>query len=135
MMYFYLLNQKKWGKDQTIGQPRDWPKPHGRDLCSKTMPIFWLLNLEHTLIYQKNVFMKKCYFSSNEATIWCGGCWKILKSYLINRYYYTFDGPDCMSANLSCWFRNVSLSMSLQKSDLQFRLFWPSKNFFYLNWS
>ena len=26
-----LVDQKKWEIDWTIGQPRDWPKPHGRD--------------------------------------------------------------------------------------------------------
>ena len=29
---FFLVDQKKWDIDRTIGQPRDWPKPHGRDL-------------------------------------------------------------------------------------------------------
>ena len=28
---FFLVDQKKWEKDRTIGWPRDWPKPHGRD--------------------------------------------------------------------------------------------------------
>ena len=28
---FFLVDQKKWEKDRTIGRPRDWPKPHGRD--------------------------------------------------------------------------------------------------------
>ena len=28
---FFLVDQKKWEIDRTIGQPRDWPKPHGRD--------------------------------------------------------------------------------------------------------
>ena len=27
----FLVDQKKWEKDQTIGRPRDWPKPHGQD--------------------------------------------------------------------------------------------------------
>ena len=30
---FFLVDQKKWEKDRTIGRPRDWPKPHGRDCC------------------------------------------------------------------------------------------------------
>ena len=30
---FFLVNQKKWEIDRTIGRPRDWPKPHGRDCC------------------------------------------------------------------------------------------------------
>ena len=25
---FFLVDQKKWEKDWTIGRPRDWPKPH-----------------------------------------------------------------------------------------------------------
>ena len=44
---FFLVDQKKWEKDRTIGWPRDWPKPHGRDyrflnnwLCSKNWAIF-----------------------------------------------------------------------------------------------
>ena len=32
---FFLVDQKKWEKDRTIGRPRDWPKPHGRD--------YWIL--------------------------------------------------------------------------------------------
>ena len=28
---FFLVDQKKWEIDRTIGRPRDWPKPHGRD--------------------------------------------------------------------------------------------------------
>ena len=28
---FFLVDQKKWETDRTIGRPRDWPKPHGRD--------------------------------------------------------------------------------------------------------
>ena len=28
---FFLVDQKKWEIDWTIGRPRDWPKPHGRD--------------------------------------------------------------------------------------------------------
>ena len=28
---FSLVDQKKWEIDWTIGRPRDWPKPHGRD--------------------------------------------------------------------------------------------------------
>ena len=27
----FLVDQEKWEKDRTIGRPRDWPKPHGRD--------------------------------------------------------------------------------------------------------
>ena len=30
--------------------------------------------------------MKKCYFPPNQATIWCGSCWKNLKSYLLIIY-------------------------------------------------
>ena len=29
---FFLVHQKKWEIHRTIGRPRDWPKPHGRDL-------------------------------------------------------------------------------------------------------
>ena len=32
---FFLVDQKKWEIDRTIGRPRDWPKPHGRDFCKK----------------------------------------------------------------------------------------------------
>ena len=32
---FFLVNQKKLEIDRTIGQPRDWPKPHGRDLWAR----------------------------------------------------------------------------------------------------
>ena len=32
---FFLVDQKKWQTDRTIGRPRDWPKPHGRDYCQK----------------------------------------------------------------------------------------------------
>ena len=31
---FSLVDQKKWEIDQTIGRPRDWPKPHGQDFWS-----------------------------------------------------------------------------------------------------
>ena len=30
---FSLVHQKKGEIDWTIGRPRDWPKPHGRDYC------------------------------------------------------------------------------------------------------
>ena len=36
---------------------------------------------KRTLICQKKIFVKKCYFP---RTIWCGSCWKILKWYLVN---------------------------------------------------
>ena len=32
---FFLVDQKKWEIDWTIGRPRDWPKPHGRDFWPK----------------------------------------------------------------------------------------------------
>ena len=44
---FFLVDQKKWEKDRTIGRPRDWPKPHGRDLRLKTkvQHLGWPLKL------------------------------------------------------------------------------------------
>ena len=30
-----LVDQNKWEIDRTIGWPRDWPKPHGRDYGAK----------------------------------------------------------------------------------------------------
>ena len=47
------------------------------------MLIFQLLDLERRLIWQKICFMKKCYFSLNEAPIWCTSCSKNLKCYLM----------------------------------------------------
>ena len=32
---FFLVDQKKWEIDRTIGRPIDWPKPHGRDYWLK----------------------------------------------------------------------------------------------------
>ena len=34
--FFFLVDQKKWEIDRTIGRPRDWPKPHGRDYWATT---------------------------------------------------------------------------------------------------
>ena len=47
---------------------------------------FWSLDLERVLIYQKIFLIKKCYFSLNQATIWCRSCWKNLKCYLMRKY-------------------------------------------------
>jgi hypothetical protein len=58
---------------------------------TKIMPIFWLLNLECTLIYQKYFFIKKSYLPLNLAPIWCRSCWKILKWYqLVNKPFMFF---------------------------------------------
>ena len=56
-------------------------------LWKSEIGIFWSLDLEGVLIWQKFSFMKKYYFSLNSATIWCGNWWKILKSYLLNKYH------------------------------------------------
>ena len=36
---FFLVDQNKWEKDRTIGRPRDWPKPHGRDLWTNSQKL------------------------------------------------------------------------------------------------
>ena len=50
---------------------------------TKILLIFWSLDLERRLIWQKNCFMEKCYFSLNQPPIWCASCWKNLKCYLM----------------------------------------------------
>ena len=67
---FFLVDQKKWEKDRTIGWPRDWPKPHGRDSWAETMSILFVTdqqNLPHVthIMNQagtfKHPFAKRCH--------------------------------------------------------------------------
>ena len=39
----FLVDQKKGEIDYTIGRPRDWPKPHGRDYFIRTRRLFGTL--------------------------------------------------------------------------------------------
>ena len=39
---FFFGRPKKWEKYRTIGQPRDWPKPHGRDYKVFNFQSVWI---------------------------------------------------------------------------------------------
>ena len=72
---WYFSMKKKLRKIQIIFDIENW-------LWKSEIGIFRSLDLERMLIWQKNFFMKKSYFSLKEATIW----WKILKCYLMAIY-------------------------------------------------
>ena len=55
---FSLVDQKKWEIDRTIGRPRDWPKPHGRDFYQLTQSLTALLP-QNTTDYRRVVNMNK----------------------------------------------------------------------------
>ena len=40
---FFWSTKKKGEIDWTMGRPRDWPKPHGRDLCVLWIFLFFLV--------------------------------------------------------------------------------------------
>ena len=72
----WYSSMKKDGKIWTIFDVENW-------LWISEIGTFQPLDLECMLIYQKTFKMKKCYLSLNQATIWCGSCWKILGLYNI----------------------------------------------------
>ena len=104
---WYSSMKKKFRKIRTIFDIENW-------LWKSEIGIFWSLNLERTLIYQKKFFMKKCYFLSNKATIWCGSCWKILKSYLTNIYSNFHQYGDVSKWVCSEWRAWWSLKKCIQ---------------------
>ena len=78
---WYSSMKKKLRKIRIIFDIENW-------LWKSENVIFRSLDLERTLIWQNSFFMKKCYFSLNKATIWCGSCWKNLKCYLVHKGLY-----------------------------------------------
>ena len=76
---WYSSMKKKIRKIRIIFYIENW-------LWKSEIGIFWSLDLESILIYQKCFLMKKCYFPlnvENVYTIWCGSCWNYFKCYLL----------------------------------------------------
>ena len=72
---WYSSMKKKSRKIRIIFDIENW-------LWKSEIRIFQSPPAKRTLICQKKIFMEKCYFSLNQAAIWCGSCWKNLEWYL-----------------------------------------------------
>ena len=74
-----FFNEKKIEKDSD----NFWHRKLTLKVRNRLFSIAWF---RAGVDLTKYFFMKKCYFSLNQATISCGSCWKILKWYLLIIY-------------------------------------------------